>query len=90
MDPEVTSAVCGTGRADFTLVTFVERRKGDGRPTLDRRRAYIDVVERVLGSSLPSEAVRPGTIFKRVDFGQSAIGSTISEVQVHLLGDDGD
>jgi len=71
-------------------VTFVERRKGDGHRTLDRRRTYIDVVERVLGNSLPSEAVKPGTIFTRVDIGQSTIGSTISEVQVDLLGDDGD
>jgi len=74
-------------RAAFTLVTFVERRKGDGHRTLDRRRTYIDVVERVLGSSLPSEIVRPGTIFARVDIGQSVIGSTVSEVQVYLLGE---
>jgi hypothetical protein len=69
----------------FGLVTFVERRKGDGKPTLDRRRSYIDVVERVLGSSLPSEAARPQSIFKRLDVGQSVIGSTVSEVQVYVL-----
>jgi hypothetical protein len=54
---------------------------------LDRRRTYIDVVERVLGSSLPSETIRPGTLFSRIDIGQSVIGSTVSEVQVCLLGD---
>jgi hypothetical protein len=69
-------------------VTFVERRKGDAQRTLDRRRTYIDVVERVLGNSLPSEigAAAPGR-FTRVDIGQSVLGSTISEVQVRILGD---
>jgi len=76
--------VRGTRRAAFTLVTFVERRKGDGYRTLDRRRAYIDIVERVLGSSLPSIS-RPQSLFTRLDIGQTVIGSTVSEVQVYLL-----
>ena len=68
-----------------TLVTFVERRKGDAYRTLDRRRTYIDIVERVLGSTLPPDAGRQQGMFTRFDVGQSAIGSTVSEVQVHLL-----
>ena len=83
----MTSAGCGTRRAVFILVTFVERRKGDGQRTLDRRRTYIDVVERVLGSFLPSEIARPPTIFTRFDVGQKVFGSTVSEVQVYLLED---
>jgi hypothetical protein len=83
----VTSAGCGTRRALFILVTFVERRKGDDQRRLDRRRTYIDVVERVLGNFLPSEIARPPTIFKRFDIGQRVIGSTVSEVQVYLLAD---
>jgi len=66
-------------------MTFVERRKGDGHRTLDRRRTYIDIVERVLGSFLPSEIARPGTLFTRLEFGQTVIGSTVAEVQVHFL-----
>lgn len=69
-------------------MTFVERRKGDGHRTLDRRRSYIDVVERVLGSFLPSQTPTRGALFARVEIGQTVVGSTISEVQVFLLGDD--
>jgi hypothetical protein len=75
----------GTRRAACTFVTFVERRKGDDHRTLDRRRTYIDIVERVLGSSLPSEISRPRSLFTRLDIGQTVIGSTVSEVQVYLL-----
>ena len=77
----------GTRRAVFSGVAFLERRKGDAHRTLDRRRTYIDVVERVLGSCLPSEIVRHPSLFTRLDFGQSVIGSTVSEVQVDVLDD---
>lgn len=77
----------GTRNALFTFVTFVERRKGDGYRTLDRRRTYIDVVERVLGTSLPSEGTRSARLFVRFSVGQLVIGSTISEVQVYLFDD---
>jgi len=82
-----TSSVRGTRRALFSSVTFLDRRKGDSHRTLDRRRTYIDVVERVLGSCLPSEIVRHPSLFARLDFGQSVIGSTISEVQIDVLDD---
>ena len=77
----------GMRNALSTFVVFVERRKGDRHHTLDRRRTYIDVVERVLGTSLPSEAWRYTTSFTRVVFGQVVIGSTVSEVQVSFLDD---
>jgi hypothetical protein len=73
------------GRAAGPLVGFIERRKGDGQPTLDRRRTYIDVVERVLGSTLPSDVFRPNGFFTRFEVGQSIIGSTVSAVEIHLL-----
>jgi len=79
--------VAGTRRAVFTLVAFIERRKGDGHPTLDRRRTYIDVVERVLGSSLPPDISRRRSVFTRLHIGLNAIGSTVSEVQVYFFGD---
>ena len=68
-------------------MAFVERRKGDGHRTLDRRRTYIDVVERVLGSALPLRTLHDLRLFKRLQFGQSVVGSTVSEVQVRLLVD---
>jgi hypothetical protein len=71
----------------FTFVVFVERRKGDGHRTLDRRRTYIDVVERVLGASLTTDTSGRMTSFRRVYFGQVVIGSTVSEVHIYFLGD---
>jgi hypothetical protein len=84
-----TSSVRGTRRAVFDGVAFLERRKGDAHRTLDRRRTYIDVIERVLGSCLPSEIVRHPSIFTRLEFGQSVVGSTVSEVQIDFLDDNG-
>jgi len=67
-------------------MTFFERRKVDFQRTLDRRRTYIDVVERVLRSALPIDNPRQG-LFRRVDFGTTAVGSTVSAIEVHLLHD---
>jgi hypothetical protein len=67
-------------------VTFVERRKGDSQRTLDRRRTYIDVVERVLRSALPVES-RSANHFRRFEIGHNATGSTISSVEIDLLAD---
>jgi len=65
-------------------MTFFERRKVDFQRTLDRRRTYIDVVERVLRSALPVDNPRVG-LFRPIDIGGTALGSTVSEVEVHLL-----
>jgi len=54
---------------------------------LDRRRTYIDVVERVLGNALPPWTLRELKLFKRFEIGQSVFGSTVSEVQIRLLAD---
>jgi hypothetical protein len=67
-------------------MTFFERRKVDFQRTLDRRRTYIDVVERVLRSALPVDNPRQG-LFRRPDLGSTAVGSTVPEVEVHLLHD---
>jgi len=66
-------------------MTFFERRKVDFHRTLDRRRTYIDVVERVLRSALPSDNSRRPGLFKSLDVDPSPLGSTVSEVEVHLL-----
>jgi hypothetical protein len=68
-------------------MTFFERRKVDFQRTLDRRRTYIDVVERVLRSALPVEPPHRNGVFKRLDITPSQSGSTVSEVEVHLLYD---
>ena len=67
-------------------MTFVERRKGFGQRTLDRRRSYVDIVERVLGNSLPLDLPqRPLPLFRDVSVGRSKRGSTISEIHVSIL-----
>jgi hypothetical protein len=54
---------------------------------LDRRRTYIDVLERVLGNALPPWTLRELKLFKRLQTGQSVLGSTVAEVQVKVLVD---
>jgi len=67
-------------------VTFLERRKGSGIASIDRRKSYVDVIERVLGNQVPSSDLAG---FRRFDphraAGSSTVGSTISEVQVSIL-----
>ena len=44
----------------------------------------MDVVERVLRSALPVENPRQG-LFRRPEFGSTALGSTAYKVEVQLL-----
>lgn len=68
-------------------MTFFERRKVDFQRTLDRRRTYVDVLERVLSSALAGDVLRRGTL-RRFNFDQSlALGSTVFEIDVYLLHD---
>jgi hypothetical protein len=76
----------GTARAATRTVTFFERRKGDVQRTLDRRRTYIDVVERVLRNMLNVDNRSPGR-FSRSETAETPLGKTVSEVEVHLLHD---
>jgi hypothetical protein len=54
---------------------------------MDRRRTYVDVVERVLGSFFPLDSApqRPGTFLRDVSVGQPSLGSTVSEIHVSIL-----
>ena len=53
---------------------------------MDRRRSYVDVVERVLGNSLPlDQPQRPGLVLRDLTVGRSKRGSTISEIHVSIL-----
>jgi hypothetical protein len=78
--------VVGTLRAATRPVTFFDRRKGDVQRTLDRRRTYIDVVERVLRSALNVDSRSP-ELFSRTEIGDAPLGKTVSEVEVYLLHD---
>jgi len=68
-----------------TVVTFFERRKVDFQRTLDRRRTYIDVVERVLRSALPVDSPHGHRFFRRLEIDSAPLRSTVSEIEVHLL-----
>jgi hypothetical protein len=67
-------------------VTFFERRKGFGTASMDRRKSYVDVMERVLGNSLPSSTPRRSRFFASAfHLGSWTVGSTISEIHVTVL-----
>jgi hypothetical protein len=67
-------------------VTFLERRKGFGTASLDRRKSYVDVMERVLGNSLPPDVPsQPRVFVSGFHAGQWTMGSTVSEIQVSIL-----
>ena len=68
-------------------MTFFERRKVDFQRTLDRRRTYIDVVERVLRSALPVNNPRRHQAFKHLAIGVARLSSTVLAIEVHLLHD---
>ena len=53
---KATSAAARHGACTRQVVTALERRKGFGTPVIDRRKSYVDIVERVLGNSLPAAA----------------------------------
>ncbi len=50
---------------------------------MDRRKTYVDVMERVLGSSLLSEGPTYRNSFSAPTM---ILGSTVSEIQVTMLG----
>jgi hypothetical protein len=66
-------------------MTFFERRKVDFQRHLDRRRTYIDVLERVLSSALAGDVLRRGAL-RRLNFDHSfALSSTVFEIDIYLL-----
>ncbi len=64
---------------------FLERRKGFGEATMDRRKTYVDVMERVLGNSLPTDFPPDPGSFTIAAARESTIGSTVCEIQVTVL-----
>jgi hypothetical protein len=73
-------------RARFGGVTFLERRKGSGTASMDRRKSYVDVMERVLGNSLPSDVpTRPCRFMTHLNTSRWSVGSAVSEICVSVL-----
>lgn len=73
-------------RARFGGVTFLERRKGFGTASMDRRKSYVDVVERVLGNLLPFVApIESRRFVTHLNTTLRAVGSTVSEIYVSVL-----
>jgi hypothetical protein len=67
-------------------VALFDRRKGYGEYTLDRRRSYVDVVERVLGSDFLSRRPRQRNCFAReLQIAGAAAGTAVSSVEVRIL-----
>jgi hypothetical protein len=71
----------------YLSVTFLDRRKGSGTASIDRRKSYVDVIERVLSNQVPTTAVTKSRRFmSSISSARTNVGSTVSEVQVSILG----
>jgi len=67
-------------------VAFFDRRKGYGAPSVDRRRTYVDIMERVLGSEMLTARPRQPRRFTRgFRIGGASVGSAAASVEVRML-----
>ena len=67
-------------------MALFERRKGYGDAIVDRRRTYVDIMERVLGVHILSERlIQRGRFLPRVNIGASALYGRVASVEVQLL-----
>jgi hypothetical protein len=67
-------------------VTLFDRRKGYGAHTMDRRRTYVDIMERVLGNEMLSRQPRQRSRFaKDISIAGASIGTAVSAVEVCVL-----
>lgn len=72
-------------RAHVGVVTFPERRKGFGTAAIDRRKSYVDVMERVLGNSLPAAApIGARRFVTYLNTTLWRVGSTVAEIYVFV------
>jgi hypothetical protein len=63
-----------------------ERRKGDGVRHLDRRRTYMDVMERVLGSGMLSQRSPQRSRFaQQVNFFTPPFAAGVASFEVRVL-----
>ena len=66
-------------------MALFDRRKGYGEPTLDRRRTYVDVMERVLGSDTLSCAPQHNRFARPIAAAGAAAGTAFTAIEVSLL-----
>jgi hypothetical protein len=66
-------------------VALFDRRKGYGERTLDRRRTYVDVMERVLGNDALARARQHNRFERQITGAGATVGTAITGIEVHLL-----
>ena len=67
-------------------VALFDRRKGYGEHSLDRRRTYVDIMERVLGSDILSRRPRQLNRFARqIDVAGAVFSTAVASVEVCVL-----
>jgi hypothetical protein len=72
--------------APGTGVTLFDRRKGYGAHSLDRRRSYVDIMERVLGNQFLSARPRQRDRFLTdVHLATMPLGTAVSSIEVTVL-----
>lgn len=72
-------------------VAWFDRRKGFGEHSLDRRRTYVDIMERVLGSEILSRRPRQLNRFAReINVAGAVFSTAVASVEVCMLEGIGD
>jgi hypothetical protein len=67
-------------------VALFDRRKGFGEHTVDRRRTYVDIMERVLGNEILSRHPRqPNRFTHEIDVAGAFFGTAVASVEVCVL-----
>jgi hypothetical protein len=75
----------------FRRVTLFDRRKGYGEHTMDRRRTYVDIMERVLGNDMLIH--KPGQLSRfptDLRLAGTPLGLAVSSIEVTVLDSIGD
>ncbi len=69
-----------------SIVALFDRRKGYGEHAMDRRRTYVDIMERVLGNDLLSQPPRqPSRFMRKVTFPNAELDTAVTSVEVRVL-----
>ena len=66
-------------------MTFFDRRKGYGEHTVDRRRSYVVIMERVLGTDVLSRSRQRRGFLTDVSIAAPPLGTVISSIEVTVL-----
>jgi hypothetical protein len=66
-------------------VALFDRRKGYGEHSLDRRRSYVDIMERVLGTDLLPQPRQRNRFARQINLAGAAVGTAVASVEVRLL-----